>query len=521
MKILLVHLSGYTIVSVGLRTISACLKGRGHQVTILFIPFHKGGYEKFQFKEEEVNKLAKNITDFVAKGSFDLVGFSLTTNFFTPAAIISDAIKKENPKLPIIWGGVHPTVLPEMCLKHADMVCLGEGEEAMLELVENMESGKAYFNTKNICLKNGSNIIKNDVRNFIEDLNTLPFQDFDINTHYIMKNKDIFKMTEELLYEYMPRWRTGASFGYLTMITRGCPYSCTYCFNDRFNTMYKGKGKIIRSRTIPNVIAELKEVLGRYNKFDTINFADDAFLFNTNISWYEEFCSSYKKNINLPFSCISDLAQVRGESFRLLVDAGLYSIQIGIQSGSEKTLKLFNRHTNKQFIFDRIGVINKFKTKLMPTYDVILDNPYDSEQDLIDTMEFLIKIPKPFRLQLFSLTFFPGTPLYERAVKDGLIDRGDKNIYIKNDSSFNSQVYFNQLIFLIPLLSERQLRFLLTHRNIFFKAMLAVIFRLWENRSVLISFPGYKLARKMLENIYRVYVHVKWKVQAETIKEVV
>jgi len=134
MKILLIHLGGYTIVSIGLRTISACLKVRGHQVNLLFIPFHKGLFEKFQFNEQKINRLSKDtkdITDFILKESFDLIGFSLTTDFFTPAAIISEAIKKENPKLPIIWGGVHPTIFPEMCLKYADMVCLGEGEEAM------------------------------------------------------------------------------------------------------------------------------------------------------------------------------------------------------------------------------------------------------------------------------------------------------------------------------------------------------------------------------------------------------
>lgn len=511
MKILLVHLCGYTIVSFGLRILSACLKERRHQVTLLFIPFHKDAYKEFKFDEKNVNSLAKKTTDFIQDQSFDLIGFSLTTSFFNPAVVITDAIKKENPNLPIIWGGVHPTIFPEECLNHADMVCLGEGEEAMLELVENLESGKPSFNIKNIWFKNGKDIIKNDVRNLIEDLDTLPFQDFDINTHYIAKNNDIVKMTNELLYEYMPQWRTGASVGYVTMITRGCPYSCSYCFNHRFNTMYKGKGKIIRSRTIPNVIAELKGILGKYSKFDTINFTDDAFLFNTDIDWYEEFRSRYKENINLPFSCISDLAQIREESFRLLVEAGLFVIQIGIQSGSEKTLRLFNRYTNKQFILDRISIINKFKTKLMPTYDIILDNPYDSEQDLIDTMEFLIKIPKPFRLQLFSLTFFPGTPLFERAVKDGVIDREDKNIYIKNDSDFNINLYLNQLIFLIPFLSKKELRFLLDHRNVFFRSMLTVICKSWKKRSSLSSFFWYKAAKRIFESIYKGYVRVKWK----------
>ena len=503
MKILLVHLSGYTIVSIGLRTISACLKARGHQVSVLFIPFHKGLFEKFQFNGEKVNSLAKDITDFILKEFFDLIGFSLTTNFFIPAVIITEAIRKENPDLPVIWGGVHPTVFPETCLKYVDMVCLGEGEEAMLELVEKIESGKSYFDIRNIWFRKGNDIIKNDIRNLIEDLNVLPFQDFDINTHYIVRDGHIVKMTEDLLYEYMPKWRTETSNGYLAMITRGCPYSCAYCFNHKFNTMYKGKGKIIRTRTISNVIAELAEVLGKYKKFDTVHFTDDAFLTDTNTNWLEEFHSSYKKNINLPFSCISTPEQIKEESFRLLVDAGLCSVQIGIQSGSEKTLKLFNRHVNKQSFLDKLNIINKFKDKLMPVYDVILDNPYDTEQDLIDTAEFLIQIPKPFQLQLFSLTFFPGTPLHERAIKDGIISKEDKNIYIKNDGVFNKWVYLNQLIFLIPSLSEKQARFLLKHRNIFFKVMLITICRLWECRLVLAPLPGYKLAKKIIKSILR------------------
>ena len=277
--------------------------------------------------------------------------------------------------------------------------------------------------------------------------------------------------------------------------------------------MYKDKGKIIRSRSINSVIAELSEVISRFSKFDTINFADDAFLFNTNISWYEEFSSSYKKNIKLPFSCVSSPTQVKEESFKLLVDAGLYSIQMGIQSGSEKTLKLYNRRINKQLILDRIGILNKFKNKLLPIYDIILDNPYDTERDLIDTIEFLIKIPKPFRLQIFSLTFFPGTALHEKAIQDGMISKEDKSIYFKNDSKFNSQIYLNQLIFLVPLLSERRMQFLLDHRNLFLRVALRIIFRLWETRSVLISFPGYKLMRIMLERIYKAYMQAKWKVQ--------
>ena len=224
MKILLINLSGYTIVSVGLRTISSCLKASGHQVTMLFIPFHRGGHEEFQFTANKVNKFSESITDFASKGGFDLIGLSLTTNFFLPAAAISDTIKKSNPMVPIIWGGPHPTVFPEMCLKHADMVCLGEGEEAIVELAANIESGKSNHNIKNIWLKDGDNIIKNDIRNLIENIDKLPFQDFNISTHYIVNNGSIVKMTDELLYKYMPRWRTGGSFGYLTMITRGCPF---------------------------------------------------------------------------------------------------------------------------------------------------------------------------------------------------------------------------------------------------------------------------------------------------------
>ena len=382
------------------------------------------------------------------------------------------------------------------------MVCLGEGEEAMLELVENMESGKSYFNTRNIWFRKGSDIVKNDPRNLIEDLDTLPFQDFDINTHYIVKNSHIVKMTEDLLYDYMPIWRPETSVGYFAMVTRGCPYSCAYCFNHKFNTMYKGKGKIIRSRTFSNVISELAEILGKYKKFGTIHFVDDSFICNTNVNWPKEFCSSYKKNINLPFSCLSTLAQVEEESFRLLVDAGLCYVQVGIQSGSERTLKLFNRHTNKQLFLDKLNIINKFKAQLMPIYDVILDNPYDTEQDLIDTIEFLIKIPKPFKLNLFSLTFLPGTPLYERAIKEGVISNG--KTYIKNSSIFNKWVYLNQLIFLIPSLSEKQLEFLLKHRNIFFKVILVAICRLWEFRLVLAPLPGYKLIKKIIKNIYRI-----------------
>ena len=117
------------IQSYGLRSLSACLKQEGHDVDLIFIP--KVYTERYE--EQTLDDLVK-----LTKES-DLVGITLMSNFWDNAIQITQKLK-DNYDYPIVWGGTHPTVRPEECLDYADMVCVGEGEETLMELTRKMQN---------------------------------------------------------------------------------------------------------------------------------------------------------------------------------------------------------------------------------------------------------------------------------------------------------------------------------------------------------------------------------------------
>jgi len=428
MKIILI--SPYPdLQSFGLRTISACLKREGHEVCLLFLP--KRFTERYKKKTlNEIVELSRGI---------DLIGISLMANFFDDAVQLTQRLK-ENYNIPILWGGIHPTLRPDECINYADMVCIGEGEEAIVELSNKMADGRYYQDVEGVWFKDKERIIKNPVRPLIKNLDHISFPDFDYKTHFILSDGSIQQMDIELLKRYMGRT-------YMTMPTRGCPFGCTYCCNNFLNTMYP-KQKLPRKRSIDNIINELAEAIKLLPFIDCITFDDDSF-FSFSLKTIEEFCEKYNK-IGLPLNISGATpTTITREKLSLCVDAGLKFVRMGIQSGSERTKKLYNRrYTNKQ-VERAAKIINEFKDRTeAPQYDIILDNPWENEEDLIETLMLLSKLPTPYKLSLFSLNYFPGTELYKKAKSDGLITDDLKDIYRKDFHGCN-KTYINSLFFLL------------------------------------------------------------------------
>jgi len=248
MKITLI--SPYQAISViGLRMISACLKETGYKTKLIFVPktilnekilkvreFRKSFLPIQKNKEYPKETLDRLVN--LSKES-DLIGISLSTNFLKDAVEITERLKKEL-KVPIIWGGIHPTVKPEECLEYADLVCVGEGEEAMVKLAEKMEKGENYSKVRNIGLKDkNGNIILNPPRPLIQDLDSLPFQDFDLETQYIVFGGEIYHLQKEFQKKIIDFFFDAKS--YRLMFTRGCPFGCAYCCNYFLNKLYSGQ----------------------------------------------------------------------------------------------------------------------------------------------------------------------------------------------------------------------------------------------------------------------------------------
>lgn len=202
----------------------------------------------------------------------DIIGFTSTTMDFDFCVRVANEIKN-NFDIPIVFGGVHPTTAPEETInkKPVDMVCIGEGERALTELLDKIQKGETVENIKNFWFKKQGKIIKNHVRPLIENL-------------------DVLSCDREL-FDYKKYLKAR---GYIVDISagRGCPYRCTYCINHVLQRLYEGRGKYVRLRSVENIIQEIQELQKKYC-IEGIAFPDDTFTYNKR--WLKDFCNEYAK----------------------------------------------------------------------------------------------------------------------------------------------------------------------------------------------------------------------------------
>lgn len=444
MKIVLI--SPYPdITAFGMRTMSAYLKTAGHTTRLIFMPDPYGDNLVFgvkRYKDQLLDDLVPLCRD------ADLVGITLMTNFYEGAVQITRKLK-DGIKAPVIWGGVHPTIRPAECLDHADIVCVGDGEDALLELADRMERGEQYQNVRNLWFKTrDGRIISNPPRSLHAGLDAYPRPDYSLEDHHIMHEGRIRAIDFDLQKFFLEKGTVSGylkKIGYQTMTGRGCPHKCTYCINDTLKGMYNNES-YLRWRSTAHVMEELMWVKQNLPYVGFIWISDDAF-FARNKASLEEFCREYKEKIDLPFSCLASPMTISEEKMEMLVNAGLVYVQMGVESGSKKIQELFNRkQMDNERLMKAFRILNKYKDRMFPpSYDLILDVPYETDDDKIESLKLIADMPKPFHLQPFSLVLYPGTKLYEMAKKDGLLHDERKQIYEKS-YTMRAPSYLNLLI---------------------------------------------------------------------------
>jgi radical SAM superfamily enzyme YgiQ (UPF0313 family) len=420
----------------GIRTLSAVLKEKGYQVNLLFLPIdHK----------EEYNKKILDQAAEIAEGS-SLIGITLMSMYINTIAALTESLKSQC-NIPVVWGGAHPTVAPNESLDYADIVCISEAETSFVTLLEKIKKGEDITNISGVWSKQNNNIFSNPPSSLIKDLDQLPFQDFDHRSHHILVGNDILKMNNEIAQKFL-----GTT--YLTIASRGCPHACTYCINYKLNELHKGDQRI-RKRSLDNLYEELVEVKKKNPFINKIWIDDDIFFMAYSTEQMRDFCKKYKENIGMPLSISGATAQsLTQEKLSILVDAGLHATRMGIQSGSARTLTMYKRVQNNDEILKTAKLANQYKKSLRISYDIIVDNPWELEEDLITTLKLLSKLPWPCSISVRSLIFFPGTLLYEKAKKEGMLI--NDNEYLSNKTTKVSKTYLNRIF----LLFDTRLRYM-------------------------------------------------------------
>ena len=380
--------------SIGIEYLSAVLKRAGHETDLVFDPgFDDNNYMRLPVlrKLNRMDRMRRRALAFEP----DLICFSCLTNLYPYVSRMAALLKQDLGK-PTLVGGPHPSALPEFVLgnEHVDMVCLGEGEEAILELVERMERKEPYHDTRNIWFKKNGQIVRNPVRPLISDLDGLPLPD-----------KDLFH-------------RTGVFTRTVMVITsRGCSFNCAYCIHGFERSLYRETGYRIRRRSVASVMEELEQYVRKY-RARTFIFEDDDFA--SDPAWLEEFAGRYRAEIGLPFYCLTNPRQISDERLALLRSAGCYELFMGIDSGSEEIRReRLNRKFTDQELMDTARRIKEAGILLRTT--AMFAIPDETPDDMTKTVKMIAEI-KPDAISTYTLYPFPKTAIYAYAEKTGLID---------------------------------------------------------------------------------------------------
>lgn len=394
--------------NLGIEYLSAFLKSKGHTTFLFYDPavFSSDVSVNSKILSRLFNIDNKIVSSVVALGP-DIVAFSAYTGNYKWCLSMARAIK-EQAAIPIVFGGVHATSVPEVVLqnKFIDFVIRGEGEYAMFDLIEhllNNQPKSALIGVENICFKLENKIFLNKPRPYIKDLDLLPFPD-----------KDLFFLKEPLFINNP----------YLIMTSRGCPYSCNYCSNNMLHSLYDFENKHVRRRSPDNVIEELIEIK-RYGNIRSICFADD--IFTSSKLWLEDFIKKYKSQIGLPFYCNIHPLSFNRDVAGLLKEGGCRLVFLGVQSGSERIRKeIFLRGESNESIIKAVDYLREVKIKI--SADNIFGAPGENESDLRESLD-LYRLIKPDMLLSFWLTYYPGTSMIAIAKKEGILSDNDiKNI---------------------------------------------------------------------------------------------
>jgi len=426
--------------NLGVETLSSYLKKNGHLVDLIFDPkqFNKA-YMRKEILAKFFDWQALNLEE-LKRQKPDLIAFSCVTATY-PSALEFAKKVKSTLNIPIIFGGVHPTLVPEVVMENdfIDMVCVGEGEEALLELANSLERGEKRIDIKNIWFRQKGKIIKNNIR-------------------MLEQNIDKYDMDRELFFNKLPsNYREWAYF----ICSRGCPFNCTYCGNEQKRKIYAGAGNYVRQKSVGQTIKELQHLKRLGTKH--VLFVDDVLTMNK--KWFIEFMRRYKKEINLPFTCFVHAKLFNEELAKILKDCGCHLVWYGIQTGSEEVRKkILNRYESNEEIKTAARICHKYKLKFM--VDHIFDIPYDN--NIKESLKLYNAI-KPDMINCYNLLYFPSSKILEHAIKANIlakndiekINRGQGIVYQTGGLSAQSQDVRNNyakyvlLITLIPILPKK------------------------------------------------------------------
>ncbi len=399
-----------SITAIGFRKMAAVARAMHPRTEVCYIvPMGMRSFLKSLFRREKISACLsdddlKNIGNHLAKA--DMVCFSSLTPFAEVTKKIIKEIRAANDKTYIVWGGIHPILDSEDAIQWADAICTGEGETAFRNFLSKYERGEDYTLTETFWFNVNGRIIRNGF---------LPLH----NPEEMEKFPPPLYADHELLYKkgegFVPlglsEYLSFNDLVYNTVWAIGCPNRCTYCSNSKFIENDKDYRKL-RYPSVDFITAEIKGVITKHPHISTIRFHDDSFM-AIPVKVLQEFAEKWRKEINIPFWVYGLIPIfVKREKLQVLVRAGMSRVRMGVQSGSDRTLAFYKRPNRPGLIarsMSRIGEFSKYM--IAPFYDIIVDNPVETREDVLDTLNLLYGAPRPYCLFVYGLRIIPNTEM--------------------------------------------------------------------------------------------------------------
>lgn len=377
-------------------SLGSYLKNRGHSVRLIDANPHQ-----LIGSQAYLDEVAEAVAERPV-----CVGLSVMTAQIPNAYLISQHIRKLTPRIPVIWGGVHPTLYPAQTSQdpNVDIAVHGPGEDTLLELVECLKMGKGSFGgIKNVAVNGRVNPARKPL-----DVNEIPFLDYDlIDVRLYLNHHNHFLFRKDVRM--------------LPMITsRGCPYRCAFCINNTYRAAWRGQ-------TPDRLIAELKSLVSKY-QLDAVRFLDENFFTNkrrtleileklrqakTEVLWGTNTRANFFRADHLDTELVRELKGV-----------GLTFASIGAESPSERILKFITKGITRDDIMNSARICHK--AGITPVYSWMSGIPTQTREETVKTIDVIREIkrmcPSSIHYSLSIYRPFPGGELYELCKQDGLVE---------------------------------------------------------------------------------------------------
>lgn len=380
----------YNEKALGVRCLAAAAQAQGYEPHLIFFKGFNSAVPSLPTPQELA--LLQQTIDRIDPL---LIGFSVMSSLYWEGILLANDAVRATAHAPICWGGVLPTLVPERYAPHCDFLLRGEGEEALVDVLDRLRTGQPVDGA----------LRQNPVRPLQTQLHGYGIP--------AMGGENICMIERGRLTPGDPQL---ASFVYELSASRGCPFQCTYCSAVNLRRVYPGQ-KYVRFRSVDSVLEELRRAKQLMPRLRVIHFWDE--IFSDEPGWVEEFSRRYPREIGLPFRIWGHPLKTEPRVIGHLVRAGLWQVVMGIQTGSARVRsQVFHRYESQDQILAASVVLSGCKVPRI-VYDFMLCHPFETQEDLWQTYDLCTKLHPPFSLNIHGLNFLPATDIIPMALEQG------------------------------------------------------------------------------------------------------